>query len=76
MYSRHKGKGLLDIPTFAIICVLLWLGAHIFGLLKKLLTIPVAFAKNLSCFGSVPRKKGVSLVREWFLFILLFYTIR
>ena len=46
------------MPMLAIICVMLWLGAHIFGLLKKLLTIPVAFAKNLSCFGSVPRKRG------------------
>ena len=46
------------MPTLAIICVMLWLGAHIFGLLKKLLTIPVAFVKNLSCFGSVPRKRG------------------
>jgi len=55
--QQKQQTSLLDNFALATVCIMLWLGAHFFGLFKELLTMPDAFATNFPYFGNVPRKK-------------------
>ena len=52
--QQKQQTSLLDNFALATVCIMLWLGAHFFGLFKELLAMPDAFVTNFPYFDNVP----------------------